>query len=170
MEIRWITATGVKHLHEADLADTAARSDGAIWVHLDHSDEHGMALLVDMINPRRDDLRDVTNRTPVPKLHIYPDHHYSAINGLARGSDDLLHFQPLKTFLTPIMLWTVFGPANSTMSRQAVNHDLDIVRDQVDHGEICPATAFDLIAALRSVMLRGQEDLIGGSARRGSRS
>ena len=166
MEIRWITATGVKHLHEADLADTAARSDGVIWVHLDHSDEHGMALLVDMINPRRDDLRDVTNRTPVPKLHIYPDHHYSAINGLARGSDDLLHFQPLKTFLTPRMLWTVFGPANSTMSRQAVNHDLDIVRDQVDHGEIWPPTAFDLIAALRSVMLRGQEDLIGGSARR----
>jgi hypothetical protein len=39
----------------------------------------------------------VNNRTQVPKLHIYPDHHYSAINGLARGSDGLLHFQPLKT-------------------------------------------------------------------------
>jgi magnesium transporter len=64
------------------------------------------------------------------------------------------------------MLWTVFGPANATMSKDAVNHDLDIVRDQVDHGEICPATAFDLIAAMRSVMLRGQEDLVGGSARR----
>jgi hypothetical protein len=101
VEIRWITTTGVKHLPEADLADTAARTDGVIWVHLDHSDEHGMALLVEMIDPRRDDLRDVNNRTPVPKLHIYPDHHYSAINGLARGSDGLLHFQALKTFLTP---------------------------------------------------------------------
>lgn len=113
-----------------------------------------------------DALRDVNNRTPVPKLHIYPDHHYSAINGLARGSDGLLHFQPLKTFLTPRMLWTVFGPANTTMSSADVNHDLDIVRDQVDLGEICPANAFDLIAAIRSVMLRGQEELIGGSARR----
>lgn len=47
-----------------------------------------------------------------------------------------------------------------------VNHDLDIVRDQVDLGEICPAGAFDLIAAIRSVMLRGQEELIGGSVRR----
>jgi len=110
----------VKHLPEADLADTAARTDGVIWVHLDHSDEHGMALLVEKINPRRDDLRDVNNRTPVPKLHIYPDHHDSAINGLARGSDGLLHFQPLKTFLTPRMLWTAFGPANAKMSAQAV--------------------------------------------------
>ena len=49
---RWITTTGVKHLAEADLADAAARSEGVIWVHLDHSDEHGMALLVEMINPR----------------------------------------------------------------------------------------------------------------------
>jgi hypothetical protein len=113
-----------------------------------------------------DALRDVNNRTPVPKLDIYPDHHYSAINGLARGSDGLLHFQPLKTFLTPRMLWTVFGPANATMSSADVNHDLDIVRDQVDLGEICPANAFDLIPAIRSVMLRGQEELIGGSARR----
>ena len=61
----------MKHLPEADLADTAARTDGVIWVHLDHSDEHGMALLVEKINPRRDDLRDVNNRTPVPKLHVY---------------------------------------------------------------------------------------------------
>ncbi len=166
MEIRWITANGVKQIPADGLAEIAARDDGVIWVHLDHSDERAMALLVEMVKPRRDDLLDVNNRTPVPKLHIYPDHHYSAINGLARGSDGLLHFQPLKTFLTPHMLWTVFGPANATMSKDAVNHDLDIVRRQVDDGEIRPTTAFELIAAMRAVMLRGQEDLIGSSARR----
>ena len=89
-----------------------------------------MALLVDEIKPRPDDLRDVGNRTPVPKLHMYADHHFSAINGLARGTDGLLHFQPLKVFLTPQVLWTVFGPATASLTAAAVNHDLDIVRDR----------------------------------------
>ncbi len=161
-----MTKSGVEQLSAAELAEFANRTDGVVRVHLDHTDEQGLTLLSEMIIPRHDDLRDIRNRTPFSKPHIYQDHHYSAINGLARGSDGLLHFQPLKTFLTPQMLWTVFGPANATMSDQAVTNDLDIVRRQVDGGEICPTTAFELIATIRAVMLRGQEDLIGTSARR----
>ena len=97
-----------------------------------------MAALVAMIKPRPDDLLDVGNRTPVPKLHMYPDHHFSAINGLARGSDGLLHFQPLKVFLTPRVLWTVFGPATASLTAAAVSKDLDIVRRQVDDRQVRP--------------------------------
>jgi Mg2+ and Co2+ transporter CorA len=125
-----------------------------------------MALLTATIKPRQEDLRDVGNRTPVPKLHIYPDHHFSAINGLARGSDGLLHFQPLKTFLTERQLWSVFGPSTASLSVQAVNRDLDIVRQQVDDQEVCPTSGFALIATIRGVMLRGQEELIASGARR----
>ncbi len=81
------------------------------------------------------------------------------------GSDGLLHFQPLKTFLTPHALWTVFGPATAALST-TINGDLDIVRREIDDQEVCPTTGFELIAKIRGVMMRGQEDLITAGARR----
>jgi magnesium transporter len=166
VEIRKITSSGVHVLDPSDLAEVANLSNQVTWVHLDHNDQGGMALLVQLVGPDPDDLRDVHSRTPVPKLHMYTQHIFSAINGLARGSDGLLHFQPLKVFLTPHMLWTVFGPATTSLSVSAVNHDLNILRDKVDSQEVLPTSAFELIAALRTVMLRGQEELIASGGRR----
>ena len=166
MEIRQITSTGVDVLGFGDLADIPSPADGVTWVHLDHDDQPGMTLLVQLVGPDPDDLRDVHSRTPVPKLHMYRHHIFSAINGLARGSDGLLHFQPLKVFLTPRTLWTVFGPATTSLSTGAVNYDLDILRRKVDSREVIPSTAFELITILRAVMLRGQEELIASGGRR----
>lgn len=166
MHIRWITDTAVDQVPATALPAFARRTDGVLWAHLDHSDDRGMAMLVEQIQPRSDDLREVENRTPVPKLHMYADHHFSAINGLARGTDGLLHFQPLKVFLRPQMLWTVFGPATASLTAAAVNADLDLVRARLDAREVCPTTAFELVTIIRGVMLRGQEDLISAGARR----
>jgi magnesium transporter len=166
VDIRWITRDGVTTVQPMQIRELAARNDGVVWAHLDHSDEFGMSVLIMTVAPRPADLQDVGSRTPVPKLHSYQDHHFSAINGLVRGSDSLLHLQPLKVFLTPRVLWTVFGPTTAALSPEAVERDLDIVRRQVEDGDVWPETAFDLIAAIRSVMLRGQEELIASSARR----
>ena len=166
MDIRWICDTGVTQVSAAQLAALTHRDDGVVWAHLNHADEQGMAALVAMIKPRREDLLDVGNRTPVPKLHMYPDHHFSAINGLARGSDGLLHFQPLKVFLTPRVLWTVFGPATALLSPAAVSKDMDIVRRQIDDHQVRPSSAFELVTIIRGVMLAGQEDLISAGARK----
>jgi len=166
VEIRQITSTGVDVLGFGDLPEVSSLVDGVTWVHLDHDDQPGMTLLVQLVGPDPDDLRDVHSRTPVPKLHMYRHHIFSAINGLARGSDGLLHFQPLKVFLTPRTLWTVFGPATTSLSTSAVNYDLDILRRKVDSREVIPTTAFELIAILRAVMLRGQEELIASGGRR----
>ena len=170
MEIRWISRDVVEMPTAAELPACLARTDGVTWVHLDYRDESGMAALIGMIKPKQADLRAVTTRNPVPKLHLYPDHHFSAISGLARGNDGLLHFQPLKTFLTPHALWTVFGPATAALSTAAINGDLDIVRREIDDQEVCPTTGFELIAAIRGVKMRGQEDLIVAGARRSEHS
>ena len=166
MDIRWITAAGVEKRTAAELRGYLDRPDGVLWVHLDQTDAEGMTALSESVHPNSADLADVANRSPVPKLHLYKNHHFSAISGLARGTDGLLHFQPLKTFLTPGALWTVFGPATAALSPEAINGDLDIVRRQLDDGEIRPTTGFELIAGIRSVMMRGQEDLIAVAARR----
>ena len=166
MDIRWITRSGVEHYGDAELPEILSRTDGVAWVHIDDGDEAGLAALIAQIKPRQADVLDIGTRSPVPKLHLYSDHHFSAISGLARGSDGLLHFQPLKTFLTPHVLWTVFGPATTALSADAINGDLNIVRSELDQQQICPTTGFELIAAIRGVMMRGQEDLIAAGARR----
>jgi len=166
VDIRWIGRDGIRSVPLSQIRELIARDDGIVWAHLDHDDDFGMSVLIITVAPRPEDLREVTSRTPVPRLHMYPDHHFSAINGLVRGSDRLLHLQPLKVFLTPRVLWTVFGPTASALTPQTVTHDLDLVHRQLEDGELHPATTFELIAAIRAVMVRGQEDLIAAGARR----
>ena len=54
--------------------------------------------MIDLLHAQPEDVDDCSSRMPVPKLHAYPDHYFSAINGLARGIDGRLYFQPLKIF------------------------------------------------------------------------
>lgn len=166
MDVRWIDRDGVHAVPLSQIRELIARDDGIVWAHLDHDDGFGLSVLIITVAPRPGDLQEVQSRTPVPRLHMYPDHHFSAINGLVRGTDGLLHLQPLKVFLTPRVLWTVFGPTTAALTPQAVAGDLDLVRRQLEDGELHPSTTFELIAAIRAVMVRGQEDLIATGARR----
>jgi magnesium transporter len=166
VDVRWISRDGVSPAQALQIPDLITRDDGFVWAHMNHDDEFGISVLIMTVAPRPDDLREVSSRTPVPRLHMYSDHHFSAINGLVRGSDGLLHLQPLKVFLTPRVLWTVFGPTTASLTAEAVAHDLDVVRRQLDDGEIQPESTFELIADIRAVMIRGQEDLIATGARR----
>lgn len=165
MEIRWIDRDGVASVPADRIRELVTRDEGIVWAHLDHDDDFGMSVLIMTVAPRPEDLREVSSRTPVPRLHMYSDHHFSAINGLVRGSDGLLHLQPLKVFLTPRVLWTVIGPATVALAPEAVTRDLDKVRARLDDGEILPTSTFELIAAIRAEMIRGQEDLIATGAR-----
>src|SRR6478752_10853120 len=131
VDVRWISRDGVSPAQAAQIPDLITRDDGLVWAHMNHDDEFGISVLIMTVAPRPDDLREVSSRTPVPRLHMYSDHHFSAINGLVRGVDGLLHFQPLKVFLTQHALWTIFGPATSSLSGVEVNRDIDIVRQQI---------------------------------------
>jgi Mg2+ and Co2+ transporter CorA len=136
-----------------------AAEDGILWLHLDHA-EPAMRLLPDLVDVNPGDVEDCHTRRPVPKLHIYPDHHFSAINGLARGTDGRLYFQPLKTFRTAHVLVTVLGPCNRALSAQAATRELAIVRERLERGKLHPTTTFELIGAIRTAMMATQEELV----------
>jgi magnesium transporter len=99
-------------------------------------------------------------------MHFYADHHFSAINGLARGNDQRLYFQPLKTFLTPSILITVLGPTSHALTPETARRELAAVRKSLDARDLRPATALELISAIRYEMMHQQEDLITSSAAR----
>jgi magnesium transporter len=163
VDVRLITDGGARTLPAISAAEVRSL-DGIAWLDLDYSDQDGMALLSELIRAHPADVEDCSSRVPVPKLHVYADHHYSAINGVARGADGRLHFQPWKIFLTPDLVVTVLGPTHTALSADAARRELVSVRDQLDAGTLHPASAFEIVSALRFEMLRAQEYMIGTAA------
>ena len=74
-----------------------------------------MALLRDVFKFEPETIEECHVRTPVPKLRRFPDYTFTAINGVARGDDGVLHFQPLKVFSTPTQIVTVLGPTHQAL-------------------------------------------------------
>ncbi|HEY7273260.1 MAG TPA: CorA family divalent cation transporter, partial [Actinoplanes sp.] len=163
MEVRLISNGGARAL-PIIAAPTVRSFDGIAWVDLDYTDEQGMALLTELIQTNPADVQDCASRVPVPKLHVYADHHYSAINGVARGTDGRLHFQPWKIFLTPALVVTVLGPTHAALTADAARRELVSIRERLDAGTFHPASAFEIVSSLRFEMLRAQELMIGAAA------
>ena len=166
MEARLISPAGAASLSGTEIRDAAARDDGPLWLDFDHSDEEGMTLLGELIDVRPSDIQECHNRSPVPKMRFYADHHFSAINGLARGADGRLRFQPLKLFLTPRMLVTVLGPTSSSLTSEIARRELAAVRQRIDSGQLRPASSFELVGAIRAEEMRTHENLITESSAR----
>jgi magnesium transporter len=165
VRVRRVTDTGVSDVPALADLDAFAAADGLAWVDLDRIDEQGMALLPRLFDVQPTDLEDCHARTPVPKLHLYSDHHFTAINGLSRGSNGRLYFQPLKVFQNPQVVVTVLGPTSSALPRDAARPELDAVHRRLDEG-FRPTSSLELITAIRREMMGTLEQLIGSAAAR----
>ena len=166
MEVRWISATGVRTLTADDVAGVAHSTEGLLWVDLDHSESDGMALLSDVFKFEPETIDECQVRTPVPKLRRFPDYTFTAINGVARGDDGVLHFQPLKVFSTPTQIVTVLGPTHQALGTDAAHRELSHIAAQVDAGVYQPTSAKAVGVAIRKAMLVSQQDLVAGAASR----
>jgi Mg2+ and Co2+ transporter CorA len=166
VEICLIDEAGAWPVPEVSVDELLAREIGFAWIDFDHTDVEGMEMLTKVINAEQTDILDCSTRTPVPKIHLYADHLFSAINGVARGTDGRLHFQPLKVFLNDRFIITVLGPTHQGLTRESAHRELTAVRERLEAQEFRPTTGLDLVTAVRFEMLRAQEELTGSAARR----
>ena len=118
MRVRRITDTDLIEVPTPIDDSIISRTNGLVWIDLDHTEEQGIALLPQLFDVRVGDVEACHARDPVPKLHLYADHHFTAINGLSRGSNGRLYFQPLKVFQNPHVVVTVLGPTSSALPRR----------------------------------------------------
>jgi magnesium transporter len=166
VDICLITQAGVRPVAPEAVAPTLERGAGIVWVDLGHDDGVGMQLLSRLLRTRPADVADCHVRMPLPKLHAYGDHYFSAINGLAPGTDGRLYFLPLKIFFTADLLVTVMGPTSETLTPAAARRDLALVRNRLAAHELVPGSAFELVSAIRFQMLRTHEALVADAAAR----
>ena len=66
MEICWVREYGIEAVAEDAAREVAAGDDGIVWVHLDHTDERGLALLNELIPAKPHDLQECHTRSPLP--------------------------------------------------------------------------------------------------------
>ena len=165
MDICFIDAAGARAIPLRSVPEFIRDGAGVVWIDFDHTDADGMTLLTETIKAYPADIRDCSTRTPVPKIHLYADHLFSAINGVARGSDGRLHFQPLKVFMTERLLVTVLGPTHQALTSEAARRELAAVRDRLGEPGFRPASGLEIVTAIRFEMLRSQEELTGAAAR-----
>jgi magnesium transporter len=168
VEVCWVRESGLEAVPEDAAREVAAGDDGIVWVHLDHTDQRGLTLLTELIQAKPHDLQECHTRSPLPKLHAYADHYFTAMSGLTPGSDGRLLFLPLKIYLTPRLLFTVFGPHHAALTPQALRRDIDAVRQRLETSDLRPQTAYDIVAAIRIEMLHAHEDLVTARAEPGS--
>jgi magnesium transporter len=166
MHVRWISADEVQMLRAEDLPGIASSADKLLWVDLDHSESAAMALLSDVFEFEPETIDECHVRTSVPKLRRFPHYTFTAINGVARGEDGVLHFQPLKVFSSPTQIVTVLGPTHQALSSGAAHRELSRIAEQVDSGAYRPTSAKAVGVAIRKAMLVSQEDLVADAATR----
>lgn len=166
LSIRWIADGASKSIGVDELEDFRDRQAGVLWVDLDHTDTE-FAPVSDVFGLAEADVEETHHRVPVPKVQFRPTHVFAATNGLVKGNDERLHFQPLKTFyLPPTSLVTALGPTHEALHRSAAGQPLTDVAARVDAGKLAPATPSELLFVIRRAMLRSQEAMVAALATR----
>lgn len=160
MELRWITDGHAEPLTVRELPAALSEREGFAWLCLEHDDGDAMATLSKVFAVREADIEECHVRTPVPKVRSNDDHVFAAINGLVRGDDGRLHFQPIKTFFSGNRLATVLGPTNEAVSPEAGGRELGDVLSRLDASEFRPTSAVELSYEIREGILRSHDELI----------
>jgi Mg2+ and Co2+ transporter CorA len=151
MEIRWITADGVRRC-SADQLGALPTDNAVLWVDVPQWDAAAAAVLTERfgIHPRA--AEDCARRNPVPKVHVYPGHVFIVLHGPEKGAHGHIHYLELDQFVGPGWVVTVHGPLNPAVPLDAALTETRAVARRLESGRLHPASAADLSFAIVSAL------------------
>ena len=166
MDAVWITPNGTKRSSVQELESLRLEPGGFGWVDLPRPDPESLAMVGELFGFHPLALDECTERIPVPKMHLYTDHAFLVINGLARGADNEVHLLPLKSFVGLRLLVTVHGPFHPSVDPEVGLRETRLVRQRLDSGRFHPSNGFELGHAIVSGLAHRLEDFVVGQASR----
>jgi Mg2+ and Co2+ transporter CorA len=152
MEIRWITADGAARSDADDLPRLLEKDDGVLWVDLPDGDPDAVTVLTDVFGFHPKAVQDCVQRSPVPKVHVYPDHVFVVLHAPELGARGHIHYVEIDQFVAERYLVTVHGPVNPAVSPVAMQVETDVVAGRVDGGRFLPRTGYELSTAVVSAL------------------
>ena len=152
MDIRCITAEGVARHGVDELPRLLKEDGGVLWVDVPDGDPDAEAVLGDVFGFHPKAVLDCLQRSPVPRVHVYPDHVFVILHAPELGSRGHIHYVELDQFVAERYVVTVHGPVNPAVDPAAMRVETDAVGARVDGGRLVPVSGYELSTAVVSAL------------------
>ena len=110
MDVHLISDAGLSRGTVEDLPGLLERRDGLVWVDIPRVDREAARVLAEVFGFHPLAIQDCENRNHVPKVHVYPDHVFTALHSPELGKGGHVHHLELDQFVGRGYLVTVHGP------------------------------------------------------------
>ena len=161
MDVHLITDAGVSQRTLEDLPELLQRREGLVWVDVPRVNRETTQVLAEVFKFHPLAIQDCENRNHVPKVHVYPDHVFTALHSPELGKGGHVHHLELDQFVGPGYLVTVHGPLDPEVIPELAFRETSAVLRRVRAGRFRPASSFELSHAIISAMTRHQEEFVG---------
>ena len=161
MDVHLITDAGLSQGTVEDLPGLLERRDGLVWVDIPRVDREAARVLAEVFRFHPLAIQDCENRNHVPKVHVYPDHVFTALHSPELGKGGHVHHLELDQFVGRAYLVTVHGPLDPEVIPSLAFRETSAVLKRVQAGRLRPGSSFELSHAIVSSMTRHQEEFLG---------
>jgi Mg2+ and Co2+ transporter CorA len=153
MDVRWISSSGVVEERAwSDIPALLERDDGFPWVDAGLCDDATAAELGERFGFHALAIRDVLERSHLPKLHAYPDHLFVVLHSTEPGDSGHVHLVELDQFIGRRYLVTTHGPVATDVSVDVALRETRHVLRRLESGRTQVATPFELSYAIVSAL------------------
>ena len=160
MDVRWISASGVETCGWSDVPSLLERDEGFVWVDVESCDAETATALAERFGFHALAVRDILERSHLPKIHAYPDHLFVVLHAPEPGAAGHIHLVELDQFIGRRYLVTTHGPVAAGVPREVALRETAHVLERLERGRIQAATPFELSYAIVSTLAHRQGDLL----------
>ena len=160
MDVHLITDAEVSQCAVEDLPELLERRDGLVWVDIPRVDREAAQVLAVVFKFHPLAIQDCENRNHVPKVHVYPDHVFTALHSPELGKGGHVHHLEIDQFVGRGYLVTVHGPLDPAVPAEAALRETGAVRKRVESGRLRVSSSFELSYAIVSAVARHQESFV----------
>ncbi len=164
MDVRWISASGVEDCTWSDISALLERDDGFVWVDVQSCDDEKARALAERFGFHALALRDVLERSHLPKIHAYPDHLFVVLHAPEPGDSGHIHLIELDQFIGRRYLVTTHGPLAAGVPIDIALKESRLVIERLQAGRLQVSTPFELSYAIVSSLANRQGAVLAGLA------
>jgi len=165
MDVRWITPAGIEGCDWSEVPALLDRDDGFVWVDVPTCDEEMANALAERFGFHSLAVKDVLDRSHLPKIHAYPDHLFVVLHAPEPGDAGHVHLVELDQFIGRRYLVTTHGPIAEGVPIDVALRETNHVLERLESGRAHVATPFELSYAIVSSLAHRQTVELGRLAR-----
>jgi Mg2+ and Co2+ transporter CorA len=156
MDVRWISQSGIEICGWADVPSLLERDDGFVWVDVHACDDQKAKALAERFGFHALAVRDILDRSHLPKIHAYPDHLFVILHAPEPGDTGHIDLIQLGLFIGRRYLVTTHGPVPQGLPADLALKETAQLVERLESGRIPTATPFELSYAIVSSLANRQ--------------